>query len=578
MSDWQNPFGRPPRGRPGPPESLRWCRFPRFSSVLGLLCLLSLIASASPAEAQAPSVDTGRCAQGADALARVMCRGTLRVGLRSGYEPFANWKNGVPQGFEPELAQALAGRLGVRLEAVQVTPANRLALIGEGKVDLVLATMGHTLQRDTQALFVRPHYFQSKTVVVGERGEPLAGLDEIGSRPVCVTVGNLTNAELASRGARLMLYDSAPAMLEQMRLGGCRLAAQDDTFFADALREPSLAARRETKFGFAPTPWGMAVSREDGQSLAQRLSLELQVLHAGGELLSIAGLHGVATDFLLTEQRRWNEPPCALASRSAGQTPPEACLLPPRDAALKATPMAEAVGGFERAVLERLGIRISLPMLKTHVALELFLTGIGFSLALVFGAVASTVGLSTAFAAGLCSRHAPLRWAARVVQAAMQSTPLVLLMLVCDVIITSLQWQSPLVSLAAAVLVLGLFNGSNAGQAVAEAWHEENREHGTAVGLAQALQRARAQLMSFAVNATRGSPAASVMGVPELLSAQMDISSFVNERTTTYALLLVFYVAVVLVVIALGNRLQARWDATHEATPTDDISGAGVRR
>ena len=59
------------------------------------------------------------------------------------------------------------------------------------------------------------------------------------------------------------------------------------------------------------------------------------------------------------------------------------------------------------------------------------------------------------------------------------------------------------------------------------------------------------------VNATRGSPAASVIGVPELLSALTDIASFSSERITTYTLLLVFYMSVVAAVVWLGNRWVA---------------------
>lgn len=138
----------------------------------------------------------------------------------------------------------------------------------------------------------------------------------------------------------------------------------------------------------------------------------------------------------------------------------------------------------------------------------------------------------------------------------MQSTPLMLLMLLGDLALTGLHLNSPLASLAVAVLVLGLFNGSNAGQAVAES----ARRHGSGLGLAPAMIQARAQLMSFAVNATRGSPTAAVMGVPELLAALTDIGSFVSERSTTYTLLLLFYLLVVFAVIALGQRVVRHWE------------------
>lgn len=493
-----------------------------------------------------------RC-DGLPAMERVRCEGVLRVGLRTGYPPFSQWQAGVPEGFEPELALVLAKRLGVRMEPVLVTPANRMAMLGEQRVDLVIATMGHTLQRDGQARFIRPHYFESRTIILGERGVALDALGDVAGRTVCVTVGNLTNAELAANGARLKLFDSGSALLDQIRRGACPLAAQDDTFFEMPLRETGIQAVREIKIGFSATPWGMAVRQEDGQALQDWLSRELRALHASGDLLAIAGRWGLARDFLLVEQRRWSQPPCALP------LPPADCLAPPRDASLMATPVAPAVDRIEAWVLEHLGVRLSLPMLKTRVAWDLFLAGVGYSLVLVAGSVVATVALAALFALGMRSPRRLARWPARGVQAVMQSTPLMLLMLLGDLALTGLNLNSPLASLLVAVLVLGLFNGSNAGQAVAESESGQDPPP----SLAQAMVGARVQLMSFAVNATRGSPTAAVMGVPELLAALSDIGSFVSERSTTYTLLLIFYVAVVFAVIALGQRVVGRWEGAR---------------
>jgi ABC-type amino acid transport system permease subunit len=153
-----------------------------------------------------------------------------------------------------------------------------------------------------------------------------------------------------------------------------------------------------------------------------------------------------------------------------------------------------------------------------------------------------------------------LRWPLQAVLLAAQSTPLILLMVFAGVIVSALGRATPGVALVAAVLVLGLFNGSNAGQAIAEA-RASLRAEGAPGALREALWRARAQVLAFVVNATRGSPAASVIGVPELLAAQTDIASFSSERVTTFTLLLVFYMLLVSGVVWAGNRLLARWEA-----------------
>lgn len=534
----------------------------RRSMVLALALLLSFGAAGQDSRppqsppAQAAASKAKKCDDAVDVLARVLCSKTLRVGVRTGYPPFAfEDATGALQGFEIDLAHQLAGSLGVEPVLVVVTPANRLALLGEGRVDLVIATMGHTLQRDREALFVRPHYYQSQTIVLGRKELQIGGLVKLRGNTVCVTVGNSTNAELSVNGARLKLFDKASSLVDELRLGGCSLVAQDDSFFASYLQQPAFAAAYDSKFGFAPLPWGVAVARDGGERLADVLALSMQQLHISGALQALAQKHGVDSAFLAQQRKLWSSSTCAQIS--ALNDP--ACVKAPLDNQLPPTSFASRVDQLEHFIYQATGTRVTLAMFKTWVALDLLLEGVWFSLLLVVGSVFATWAFALAFGAGLTSHTPWLRWSMRCVLWPMQSTPLILLMILAGAVVGAMGATSPLVALAAAVLVLGLFNGSNAGQAVAEAMLTLREERAPAQpALSAAVYRARAQMVAFVVNATRGSPAASVMGVPELLAALTDVASFSSERITTYTFLLVFYMLLVAVVHRLADIWQSR--------------------
>lgn len=505
--------------------------------------------SAGPQKARA-------CDDAGDVLSRVLCTKTLRVGVRTGYPPFAYEDGNILQGFEIDLARHLAASLGVTPVFVVVTPANRLALLGEGRIDLVLATMGHTLQRDQEAIFVRPHYYQSQTIVLGRKELQIGGLVKLRGNTVCVTVGNSTNAELSVNGAHLKLFDRAASLVDELRLGGCSLVAQDDSFFASYLQQPAFAAAYDTKFGFAPLPWGVAVSREGGARLADVLALSMQQLHISGALQALAKKYGVDSPFLEQQRLLWSGSRC---SQITSLSDP-GCVLAPMDNQLEPTPFAHRVDRLEDAIHQATGMKVTLAMFKTWVAFDLLFEGVWFSLLLVAGAVLATWAFALAFGAGLTSHTRWVRWAVRGLLWPLQSTPLILLMILAGVLVGAFGATSPIVSLGAAVLVLGLFNGSNAGQAVAEAMVtlREERAPSSPPALSAAVYRARAQIVAFVVNATRGSPAASVMGVPELLSALTDVASFSSERITTYTLLLIFYMLLVAVVHKLADVWQSR--------------------
>lgn len=511
-------------------------------------------ALAAPAAATAPE---RQCAAATDVLARVRCTGVLRVGVRSQYPPFA-WVEGTQRrGFEVALASEIARQLAVRPEWVEVTPANRIAALGEGRADLVIATMGHTVQRDAEALFVRPHYYRSRTVLVGAHALPVTGTDSLRGRSVCVTIGNNSNADLSAAGARLMLFERAPQLIDQLQQGACALAAQDDTFFAPWLAQPAFAERFSVKFGFADLPWGMAVPRQGGERLQEWLGQVSLGLHTSGRLRELARDHGVDSAFLEAEQRRWTTPPCA----GGDMLLVTGCMFEPRDNRLVPTAFAGTVTAMEQDVQAATGVKMTLAMLKTRVAFDLFLQGLGFTLLLMVGAVVATLAAGALFATGLSSRLAMLRWPARALVAMLQSTPLILLMFMAGIITSASGTPSVWLCLAAAVLMLGVFNGAHTGQVVAEARKRLHALHGGArVALPQAFISARTQVLAFAINAVRGSPAASLIGVPEVLSALTDIASFSSERHTTYVALLILYMGMTAAVLALAGVLQRTLD------------------
>lgn len=198
-------------------------------------------------------------------------------------------------------------------------------------------------------------------------------------------------------------------------------------------------------------------------------------------------------------------------------------------------------------------------MLQTVVALHLFLDGLLYTVVLVLGAMASTLGLAVLIARMLRSDNGATRAATASLTLVIQSSPIVLLLFVGYTVATGLTQYSLWVAIVASVAVLGLFNGSHAGRAIAEVYTDLLRERrGVAPPLTLLASRSSGQVTSFLINASKGSAAASMIGTPELLSAMTDISSFSNERITLYSILLVLYLGLVLLVIT-GCNLTRRF-------------------
>jgi polar amino acid transport system substrate-binding protein len=489
----------------------------------------------------------------ADRLVRVLCNNRIRIGVREFYPLFATADGDKRQGYEIDVTRAVAKRLGVEIEYVRVNAATRIPFLGEDRIDLAIATMGHNSQRDGQVRFIRPHYYQSETTLVGPKSLRVEGWKDVAGRSVCVTIGNGSNAEIVSQNVRLMLFDEAGHLPDRLRNQTCSLAAQDDSFFAASFTDPAFAARFEQKFGFAQLPWGMAVARTGSERLGRAMDLISQIFHRDGVFLDAARSNRVGTGFLERQQALWRQAPCTGAAASTDR----ACVLPPLTARTQPTSFAAQATAFESWVLDRTGIALSLPMLKTAPSWSMFLSGVANSLILIAGALAATLVFAVGLGAAQGSESPLLHWPVRAFTVVLQSSPIVLTLVIAAAIAQSMFTYSDAVVLGASIVALGLMNGANGGQAIAEALHSLHLEEGVRPGqFGRALGRSSTQIVAFLINAAKGTPIASFIGAPELLSALTDITSFSSGRATTYTLVLIFYIVVVMLVVWLCGRLK----------------------
>ncbi len=495
----------------------------------------------------------------ADLLLHILCADEIRIGVRNNYPLFATAESEERTGYDIDVAQAIAARLGVRPVWVPVRAATRIAALAEGEADLVVATMGHNTQRDAQVKFIRPHYYLSETIIVGPRDTSVRDWNDLSGRSICVTVGNYANSQLVSRGARLLLFDDASRLPRGLEDETCLLAAQDDSFFASYLGEIGFAERFERKFGFDPVPWGMAVPKANSERLAQALELISQIMHRDGEFLALARRNAIFTAFLERQHELWRQPGCAGIAASSDP----ACVLPALVAEPPATSFAPQVEATLAWLDHHLGIRLAAPMLLNEPAWQLFQDGVVNSLALVLGTLAATLLVALGIGAASAASSLLLRAPAWLVVVTLQSSPVVLTLVVAASVAHAIFPYSTAVALGAAIAALGLMNGCNAGQAIGEAAHSLRAAGKHPGGLTRGLYvaavgRSATQLLSFLVNAAKGTPIASVTGAPELLSALTDITSFASGRAEIYTLVLLFYTGIVALVVWACERARRR--------------------
>lgn len=536
---------------------------PNRSRMPAWLLAVAILTLGMAAAAPAPPIEQARalaaeaqndCDNPVDTLARVICDGTLRAGLRTDYHGFAyRDPQGAWTGFEVDLARAIADFLGVGLTTVAVEPRSRISVLAVGGADVVIATMGHTLQRDPNAGFVRPHYFASRTVVVGPANSTVTGWEDLRSAgSVCLPLGASTNTVFVRNHIRILTFDGATALMDALNFGQCRFIAHDDTFFAKYLLDPAWRARFAVRFGFGDLPWGMAVPPDAGERFRELLSLLSTGWHRDGTFLTLASRHPIPTTYLTEAHQRFSDPLCGSGTGAVLAT----CLAQPVDTAIgdALTVLAPWADWAETFLRDHFGRRIDLSIFRREATLSLVTESALYSVAMVVGSMVTTIGFAFVFAALSSSRFLPARLLARLVTEVGQSTPMPLLLFFGYVLAAGLTTYSAPVALITAMIMLGIYNGSYAGQALRDA----RVSLADGAGYRATLGVAWTQVTAFLINATKGAPAADLIGVPEFLSAITDLTSHTGDRVWVYVVLLIFYTTLVLLAIAGMAAIQTR--------------------
>ncbi|MGA0612901.1 transporter substrate-binding domain-containing protein [Caldimonas sp. KR1-144] len=179
-------------------------------------------------------------AHAADLLDEVKQRGTLRIAVEGTYPPF-NYKDeaGRLTGFDVEIAEAIAGKLGVKPEFTTTEWSGILAGLQAGKFDVIVNQVAATDQRRQTFDFSEPYVVSSPQLVIrANETRPLKTPADLKGKKI--GVGQGTNfAEIARgiEGAEVKVYPGAQEYLQDLASG------RIDAALNDSLLIPYLASK-----------------------------------------------------------------------------------------------------------------------------------------------------------------------------------------------------------------------------------------------------------------------------------------------------------------------------------------------
>ncbi len=247
---------------------------------------------------------TGASAQ--DTLDRIKQRGTIVVGVKQDYKPWGFLDpSGNIVGFEIDLAKEVADKLGAKIEMVPVIAANRMEFLRQGRIDMVLATMGDTPDRRKVIGMIEPNYYAGATNVLAPKSANLKQWTDLKGKKVCAVQGAYYNRRVSQLySPELVVFPAVPEALKALLGGNCVAFLFDDTLILSTLAggDAKWADYEMPLQSEDPQPWAIGVRLEDlnapfGKFLKQ-LSAEW---HKSGKLLELERKWGMKPSPFLQE-------------------------------------------------------------------------------------------------------------------------------------------------------------------------------------------------------------------------------------------------------------------------------------
>lgn len=225
----------------------------------------------------------------ADALADIKKAGVIKIAIPQDFPPFGTVGTDLKaQGYDIDVAKLIAQDLGVKLQLVPVTSANRIPYLTTKKVDLVISSLGKNPEREKVIDFAGP-YAPFYNGVFGQKNIAVKSAADLAGKTIAVTRGSIEDLELskvAPSSTTIKRFEDNNSTVSAFYSGQVNLIATGNVV-AGSLSKHFSKKPLDTKFIIKNSPCYIGLNKGEA-ALQGKLNAIIKTAKSNGQLNRIS--------------------------------------------------------------------------------------------------------------------------------------------------------------------------------------------------------------------------------------------------------------------------------------------------
>ena len=208
---------------------------------------------------------TSRLALASDTLAEIKKKGVLVAGVKDSTPPFGYVDESRQiVGYDIDFVNAIANKLGVKVELKPVTSASRMPQLQEGHIDIIAATMTKNAERAKVIDFSHAYFLTGQKFIT--RKGAVNSLKDLEGKRIGTAKGSTSeqNVKSALPTATVLSFDDYPQALLALQQGKVQAVTTDEAILAGILaKSPNKAQYEIPKIQISDEPYGLGMRKGD---------------------------------------------------------------------------------------------------------------------------------------------------------------------------------------------------------------------------------------------------------------------------------------------------------------------------